>query len=225
MTTVLISGANRGIGLEFARQYAADGAQVIAGVRDPDAAHDLRALDGVETHALDVGDDGSVAAFHATVGGRAVDILIANAGVFGGGSQTLGAIDFDAWLRTFDVNALGPVRLAQAFLANLRAGADKKLVAITSTLGSTSTHGGDMFAYRASKAALNNAWAGLAAALKGEGIVCLPLHPGWVQTDMGGQGAQITPAESVEGLRKVIAKAGPAQSGHVHAYDGKALPW
>ena len=224
MTTVLISGANRGIGLELAGQYAADGAQVIAGVRDPDAATALKAVAGVEVHALDVSDDASVQAFRQAVGDRPVDILIANAGVFGG-QQKLGAFDFTDWLKTYSINSLGPVRLAEAFLPNVKAGADRKLVAITSTLGSTSTQAGDMFAYRGSKAALNNAWAGLAAALKGDGVTCLLLHPGWVKTDMGGAGAQITPQQSVDGIRQRIAEAGAAQSGKLFAYDGKPLPW
>ncbi len=224
MTTVLISGANRGIGLELARQYAADGARVIAGVRDPQAASALNAVEGVEVHALDVSRDAQVQAFRKQVGDRSVDILIANAGVFGA-HQASGAFDFDDWLQTYSVNSLGPVRLAQAFLPNLKAGRGRKLVAITSTLGSTSTHGGDMLAYRASKAALNNVWTGLAAALKGDSLTFLLLHPGWVKTDMGGAGAQITPKQSVDGLRARIAEAGPAQSGRLFAYDGKPLPW
>ncbi len=225
MTTVLISGANRGIGLEFARQYAAEGATVVAGARDPGAATELKAIDGVAVHPLDVSDDGSVAAFRQAVGERPIDILIANAGVYGGRRQVLGELDFDDWMHVFAVNSLGPVRLAQAFLPNLKAGRDRKLVAITSQLGSTAQHGGDMFVYRASKAALNNAWAGLAAALKADGVVCLPLHPGWVQTDMGGKNAAITSKQSVDGLRAVIARAGAEQSGHVFAYDGAPLPW
>lgn len=225
MTTVLISGANRGIGLEFARQYAAEGATVIAGVRDPDGAADLNALPGVEVHALDVADDASVKRFRAQVGDRPIDILIANAGIYGGGAQAPGQFDFSAWLATLDVNGLGPVRLAEAFLGNVKAGRDKKLVAITSGLGSTAGHAGDMFYYRASKAALNNAWKGLAAALKSDGIVCLLLHPGWVKTDMGGAGADITPQESVQGLRRQIAEAGPQASGDFRSYAGQAIGW
>lgn len=224
MTTVVISGANRGLGLEFARRYADDGAQVIAGARDPAAATELSAIGGVAVHPLEVRDGASVAAFHRAVGERPVDILIANAGT-GDRGQRPSRFDFESWLDLFDTNSLGPVRLAQAFLPNLKAGHDKKLVAITSILGSTATHSGDMFAYRASKAALNNAWAGLAAALRGDGIVCLPLHPGWVKTDMGGAGAQITPQQSVDGLRARIAEAGPARSGKLFAYDGEPLPW
>ena len=224
MTTVLISGANRGIGLELARQYAADGAQVIAGVRDPHVATSLSTIRGVEVHALDVADDASVLACRQAVGERPLDILIANAGV-GGGHSAFRELDFGSWLQTLDVNTLGPMRLAQAFLPNVMAGSDRKMVAITSTLGSTSAHGGDMFAYRSSKAALNNAWAGLAVALKGDGVTCLLLHPGWVKTDMGGAGAQITPEQSVKGMRARIAGAGAAQSGKLFAYDGEPLHW
>ena len=224
MTTVVISGANRGLGLEFARRYAAEGAQVFAGARDPASAAELRAIEDVSVHPLEVRDDTSVAAFHAAVGDRPVDILIANAGASDRG-QRPGTFDFEGWLDLFDINSLGPVRMAEAFLPNLKAGAAKKLVAITSILGSTASHAGDMFAYRASKAALNSAWAGLAAALKGDGIVCLPLHPGWVKTDMGGAGAQIDVATSVQGMMARIAEAGPAQSGKFATYDGRALPW
>ena len=224
MTTVVISGANRGLGLEFARRYADDGAQVIAGARDPAAATELSAIGGVAVHPLEVRDNASVAAFRRAVGERPVDVLIANAGA-GDRGQRPGRFDFESWLDLFDTNSLGPVRLAQAFLPNLKAGHAKKLVAITSILGSTATHSGDMFAYRASKAALNNAWAGLAAALKGDGIVCLPLHPGWVKTDMGGAGADIDAATSVRGMMAQIAEAGPDQSGVFAAYDGRALPW
>ncbi len=224
MTTVLISGANRGIGLELARQYAAEGARVIAGVRDPGAADALRAIQGVEVHTLDVSQDAGVQAFRQAVGDSPVDILIANAGVFGA-HQEVGALDFNDWLHTYSVNSLGPVRLVQAFLSNLKAGGGRTAVAITSTLGSTSAHAGDMLGYRASKAALNNAWVGLAAALKGDGLSFLLLHPGWVKTDMGGAGAQITPEQSAQGLRARIAEGGPARSGKLFAYDGKPLPW
>ena len=178
----------------------------------------------MSVHALDVRDDASVAAFRQAVGEQPVDILIANAGASDRG-QRPGRFDFESWLDLFDTNSLGPMRLAQAFLPNLKAGRDKKLVAITSILGSTARHGGDMFAYRASKAALNNAWAGLAAALKGDGVVCLPLHPGWVKTDMGGAGAEIDAATSVQGMMARIAQARLDRSGDFVAYDGRALPW
>jgi NAD(P)-dependent dehydrogenase (short-subunit alcohol dehydrogenase family) len=223
MTTVLISGANRGLGLEFARQYVADGATVVAGARDPQAASELQGRGGVEVHTLDVGDNASVARFREAVGDRPVDILVANAGV--GGGASFGELDFPRWMQVMNVNSLGPVRLAQAFIDNLKAGGEKKLVAITSVLGSIQGHSGDMLPYRASKAALNSAWAGLAVALKGDGIICLPLHPGWVKTDMGGPGAQLTPEQSVRGLRARIADAGPRDSGLFRDHAGKDIAW
>lgn len=229
MTTVLISGANRGLGLEFARQYLADGATVIAGVRDPAAAGELKTLAGqdrLSIHPLDVGDTASVKAFRQAVGDAAVDILIANAGVGGGANQQkLGELDYDSWLQVMNVNTLGPVRLAEAFRDNLKRGTDKTLVAITSRMGSTERNEGGYFAYRSSKAALNNAFKGVSEALKGDGITVAVLHPGWVQTDMGGKGAQLTPEQSITGLRKVIAGLTPGDTGKFLNYDGAPIPW
>ncbi len=227
MTTVLIAGANRGLGLEFARQYAADGATVIAGVRKPDQATELKAITGgVQVHQLDLTDPASVAAFKQAVGDTPVDIVIANAGVSGpGGQQRLGELDYDGWLNTFAVNTLGPVRLAEAMADNLKRGSDKKLVAITSQLGSTEENTGGFFAYRSSKAALNNAWRGIAAALKDDGVTVVVMHPGWVQTDMGGQGASLKPPESIGGMRRVIAGLRSADTGRFYNYDGSERPW
>jgi len=227
MTTVLISGANRGLGLEFARQYAADGASVMAGVRAPEDAVELRAVTGdISIHALDVTDGGSVATFKAAVGEAPIDLLIANAGVYGPPRQSrLDDLDWDGWMQTFATNTLGPVRLAQAFAANLKHGADKRLVAITSMMGSTAENGGGFFAYRSSKAALNNAWRGVALALKDDGVTAVVMHPGWVQTDMGGRGATLTPEQSVTGMRRVIAGLQPADTGRFYNWDGSDRPW
>lgn len=241
MTTVLISGANRGLGLEFARRYLADGATVIAGVRDPASATELNAL-GQETHgrltvhALDVADSASVKAFAAAVGDTPVDILIANAGVGGGTNQMrLGELDYDSWLSVLNTNTLGPVRLAEAFRDNLKRGQEKKLIAITSQMGSTEQNAGGLgslgenvggfFAYRSSKAALNNAWKGISVALAGDGIAAVVLHPGWVQTDMGGKGAHLTPEQSITGMVKVIAGLTPGDTGRFINYDGAPIPW
>lgn len=231
MTTVVISGANRGLGLEFARQYARDGARVIAGARDPAGATALKHIeqiseDRVTVHALDVADPASIADFRRAAGEAAVGILIANAGVYGGSRQhRLGDIDYDDWLRTFAVNTLGPVRLAEAFLPNLKAGREKKLIAITSGMGSTAQNGGGYFAYRSSKAALNNAWRTLAQTLKSGGFVCVVISPGWVKTDMGGPGAPLTPEQSIGGMRKLIAGLKPGDSGKFFDWDGGELPW
>jgi NAD(P)-dependent dehydrogenase (short-subunit alcohol dehydrogenase family) len=231
MTTVLISGANRGIGLEFVRQYAADGCDVIAACRKPDEAQALNAIakssaGKVTVHALDVADTASVAALKAELGDRAIDILIANAGVYGGDRQhRLGNLDYDGWLDVFNTNSLGPMRLAEAFVGNLAAGSDKKLIAITSAMGSTAENGGGFFAYRASKAALNNIWTGVSLALKGHAIVCVVLHPGWVKTDMGGPTAHLEPKDSVSGMRKVIAGLKLGDTGSFRRFDGGELPW
>jgi NAD(P)-dependent dehydrogenase (short-subunit alcohol dehydrogenase family) len=224
MPVVLISGANRGLGLEFVRQYRAEGWEVIAGCRDPGAAAELNAVGGVSVHALDVADGASVASFAQAVGGRPLDLVIANAGVYGGQAQGFGEVDFDAWLQTLAVNTLAPVRLAQAFAPNLRA-AKGKLIAISSLMGSIADSSGGFIIYRSSKAALNMAFKSVALALKGDGVTAAVLHPGWVQTDMGGKNAPVTPEQSIAGMRQVIAGLTVADAGSFHDYSGKALPW
>jgi NAD(P)-dependent dehydrogenase (short-subunit alcohol dehydrogenase family) len=229
MRTVLISGANRGLGLEFARQYLAAGDRVIAGAREPEAARELQALPGHErltVHPLDVADDASVQAFARAVGDPPIDILIANAGVMGGERQhRLAELDGDAWLDAFNVNTLGPMRLAQAFVGQVAAGRDRKMIAITSRMGSTAESSGGHYIYRASKAALNNAWRNLALELKDRGIVCIPVHPGWVRTDMGGAEAPLTPEQAISSLRSHIDRWTLADSGRFLSWDGVELPW
>lgn len=231
MPTVLVAGANRGLGLEFVRQYAADGARVIAGARDPARADELKAIadasgGGVSVHRLDVADDASVAAFKAEAGDQPIDILLAVAGVMGGDRQhKLGDIDFAEWLRTLSVNTLGPARLADAFVENLRAGQEKKLIAITSGMGSTSESSGGYFAYRSSKAALNNVVRNLSIALRDDRIVCVALNPGWVKTDMGGAGARLTPEESISAMKARIERYTMADTGRFLSWDGKQFGW
>jgi NAD(P)-dependent dehydrogenase (short-subunit alcohol dehydrogenase family) len=225
MTTILVTGASRGIGLEFVRQYAAEGAEVIACCRAPANAGALTSL--AERHPghvrivqLDVADPASISAAAQALKGQPIDILINNAGVYGPPE-----IDLDGWLDTFRVNAIAPVLVARAFRDNLKLGKDKKLVAITSVLGSTASNGGGMYAYRSSKAALNNAMRGLSLDWAGEGIFVGILHPGWVKTDMGGPSAPVTPEQSVAGLRARIAELGKANSGAYRDYAGAELPW
>ena len=227
MTTVVISGANRGIGLEFTRQYAAAGARVIAGCRDPDAATELAALPGdVAILPLDVADDASVAAFSAAAGDAPVDILIANAGVWGGQrEQQFGTLDFGNWARVLSVNTLGPMRLAQAFADRVRAAPAGRMVALTSGMSSTAETAGGHLAYRSSKAALNNAWRNLAIAMKDDGVACTVIDPGWVKTDMGGESARLTPEQSVAAMRAVIAGLTPGTSGRFLRWDGRETPW
>ncbi len=230
MTAVLVTGANRGIGLEFVRQYSADGAEVIACCRDPEAAAELRALADasggrVRMMKLDVASAADIAALKQALAGQPIGILINNAGISGPRRQSSDDIDLEGWLETFRVNTVAPVAVAQALHANLKAGREKKLAAITSGLGSTAGNGGQRYAYRSSKAALNNAMRGLSRDWAGDGIAVGIFHPGWVKTDMGGQGAPVTPEASVRGLRQRIAELGPKNSGDYRDYMGAAIPW
>lgn len=220
MPTVLITGANRGLGLEFARQYAADGWDVIATARDPDGAEELRQT-GAELHALDVADPSSIDALAERLRGRPIDVLIANAGVMGPAQPQA-----EGWAHTFAVNAIGPTLLARALRENVAASSERKMAAITSQMGSVADNSsGGYIPYRSSKAALNAAWKSLSIDLAGDGITVTLFHPGWVQTDMGGPGATLTPQDSVAGLRSQIAALDRSRSGRFVAYDGRELPW
>lgn len=226
MPVLVISGANRGIGLEFARQYAADGWTIVAGVRDPGKAADLAGLTGVEVAELRVDDPLSIRTFADGLAGRRVDLLINNAGVMGpdGPDQSRDRIDVAGWMQTMQVNALAPILLAQALKPALAAGA--KVVTLSSQLGSiTENEGAGLYAYRASKAAVNMGNRCLAVDWRDDGITCIVLHPGWVQTDMGGPVAPVKPVDSVAGMRRVIAGAGPADSGAFIGFDGRRIPW
>ncbi len=228
MTTVLITGANRGIGLEFARQYAAEGADVIACCRAPEKADALNALaktGRLEVMALEVTSPNSVAALKAALGGRPIDVLINNAGVGGPRNEPRGAIDFDAWVETLKTNSIAPMLVSLALHDNLKAGKLKKLVTITSMMGSIANHGGGAYAYRASKAALNSVMHGLSKEWAKEGIAVGIFHPGWVKTDMGGAGAPVTPQDSVKGLRAQIARLNASNSGAYLDYAGKEIAW
>lgn len=220
MPTVLITGANRGLGLEFARQYAADGWTVIATARNPEAATDLIAT-GAQVHPLETTDPASLDAFQAALGDRAIDVLIANAGMLGPPQ-----FDRDAWAQTFLANAIAPTDLVIRLKANVLASQQRKMVALSSTLGSIAGNdSGGLIAYRSSKAALNAAWRSLSIDWKDSGLTLAMIHPGWVQTDMGGPGAQIDVTTSITGYRKVIAGLAPSDSGSFLDYQGNRLEW
>jgi len=222
--TVLVTGANRGIGLEYARQLAAKGYTVIGTARSPDKAAALAAVaDRVEP--LDVTDPASVAALAERLDGVAIDILINNAGIFERQDVTLETVDFEMMERTFQVNTLGPLRVTKALLPNLRAGEGKTVVSMSSVLGSIENSSGRWYAYRSSKSALNQINRVMSEELGGEGFVFTVLHPGWVQTDMGGPSATYTPEQSVAGLVKVIEELGPADNGAFYDFQGKPIPW
>lgn len=227
--TVLITGANRGLGLEFARQYNAAGWQVIATARQPDAASDLKALgERVRIAPLDVTKPESVAALAASLGKQPIDLLINNAGQGVGldRGRPLSDVDLKEFARILDVNTLGPVRVTQALMPNLRAGQGKMIVGISSGLGSLSGNDeGGFYGYRESKAALDMFLRSLAAELKKEGFICVAIIPGWVKTDMGGPDAPLTPEESVAGMRKVLDGLKPENTGQFWSYTGKQVPW
>lgn len=231
MPTILITGANRGLGLEFTRQYLAEGYAVIAACRNPGAAHSLQALERTAGGALsvieiDVADTASVKRAAARVPAPTIDILVNCAGVFGAGGETIGSLDYDAWRAVLEVNLLGPARMCEAFLDQI-AGSDRRLiVTITSGLGSLADNGtGGYIPYRTSKAAVNMLMRSAAFDLKPRGVTCVVVNPGWVKTDMGGPNAKLSPEESVGALRRLIAKISAQDSGRFYNYDGRDYPW
>jgi len=231
MPSTLITGANRGLGLEFARRYLNDGWQVYATCRDPEAASELRHLsdargDRLEILALDVTDLASIKAAAAELDGQAIDLLLNNAGVGGARGQTIGNIDYDAWAKVLDVNTMGPLRVSEAFVDHLARSECKLIVTLTSGMGSIAdnTSGGAM-SYRSSKAAVNMVMRSLAIDLAPRGISCVVVNPGWVQTAMGGPHATTTPAESVARLRRLIDNLGPTDSGKFFNHDGREYAW
>ena len=230
MPTVLITGANRGLGLEFARQYLADGWQVYATCRDPASASELRQLaedsgERLRILAMDVTDARSVKAA-AELAGEPIDLLLNNAGVGGARNQTIGSIDYEAWAKVLDVNTMGPLRVSEAFVDHVARSERKLIVTLTSGMGSIAdnTSGGSI-AYRSSKAAVNMVMRSLAIDLGPRGITCVVVNPGWVRTDMGGPHASLTPAESVMRLRRLIDTLGPAHSGKFFNHDGREYAW
>jgi NAD(P)-dependent dehydrogenase (short-subunit alcohol dehydrogenase family) len=230
MANVLITGANRGIGLELARAYAAGGDRVYASCRDPRAAGDLNALaagsgGAVSIHALDVANGASVSALAGALNGAPIDILINNAGVNGGARQSLADTDFDAWLDAFSIMTLGPFRVVQALLPNLEAAAGAKVMTVTSQLGASTWPFGGSYAYASAKAAVNSVMRAVAIDLKAKGVIVSMIHPGWVKTDMGGAGADITPRDSAAGIQKVIAGLTPAATGSFYKWNGEIHPW
>ncbi len=230
MANVLITGANRGIGLELARAYAAAGDRVFACCRSPDGAESLKALASssggkVTVHAVDVGDGASIATLGKAVGDTPIDILINNAGVLGGHPQTLDSIDFDAWMDALKVMTIGPFRVVQTLLSNLKAASGAKIMTVTSQLAASTWPFGTTYAYSSAKAGVNKVMQTLALDLKGDGIAVSMIHPGWVKTDMGGPGADITPEESAAGIKSVIAGLSMADTGKFYKWNGDIHPW
>lgn len=220
---IVITGANRGIGLALARRYAARGDEVHGTAREPEHAKELASLPGVRVHALDVRSDASVAAFAAELGDAGVDVLVNNAGR--GHWEGLAEFDAKLALELFDTNAVGAVRVTRALLPMLRK-AQGKVFHVTSGMGSIGdNHMGGAYAYRMSKAALNMAGRTLAIELAKDRVASIVLEPGWVKTDMGGAGATISADESAAQLGAIIDARGMESTGKFFRRNGTEFPW
>jgi NAD(P)-dependent dehydrogenase (short-subunit alcohol dehydrogenase family) len=222
MPTILITGANRGMGLEFARQYAAEGWRVLGTVRDPLAGRALSQAGG-EVYVCDVADPAQVARLKASLAGVGLDILLNNAGIYGE-KQEFGAVDAAAFMKVIAVDTLAPLKLAEAFAEQLTG--PRIIAAVSSKMGAMSDNtSGGSYAYRAAKAALNMVIKGLSVDLASRGILTVALSPGWVRTDMGGANAPLDAETAVTGMRKVLAGLTASDSGAFIHYDGSRLSW
>ena len=226
---LLITGANRGLGLEFVKQYLADGWRVIACCRNPlgaSALINLAATSGgrLSVRALDVADFAQVEQLAETLKGQAIDLLINNAGFYPEGE--FGAVDYADWAQAFRINTMAPMKMTECFVAHVAASRLRKIATLSSKMGSIADNGsGGSYLYRSSKTAVNMVMKSLAIDLQARGIAALTLHPGWVLTDMGGPNALISAEQSVSGMRQVIAQLTMENAGRFVAYDGKEIPW
>lgn len=209
MPTALITGTSRGLGKELARQYAADGWEVIGTLR----------------RELEMTDRKQISRFAVQLKGKPIDLLFCNAGIIGKRGMKPGSFDFDSWEEVLRVNLLGPAVLADALLDNVAASERRIIAMMSSRLGSISESSGMTLPYATSKAALNMLVKGLAAHLASRGIIVVALSPGWVRTDMGGAQAPLTPEVSVRNLRKVISSLKDSDSGKFLSHDGTEIPW
>ena len=229
MAVYVVSGASRGIGHELTGQLLRRGDRVIATYRDAAGRARLETLAATAPTAtlvrLDVRDGVSIAALAAGLGDAPVDVLVNNAGVMGSSPASLEAVDYDEWLEVFLVNVQGPHRLTAALVPNLRRSDRPRVITLSSIMGSLGRSSPGYPAYRSSKAAVNKVMQLLARDLAPMGIVACPVHPGWVQTDMGGPGAELPVGQAVAGLIALIDRLTPAHAGRFWQWDGTELPW
>lgn len=224
MGSWLVTGANRGIGLEFARKVSGRGERVVGTARRPERADELRET-GARVEALDVGDDASVAALARSLDGEVLDVLVLNAAVGEAGPGVAHLVPADVE-RTLNVNSVGAVRVMRALLPNMRAGKRRTIVALSSGLASIERNAeGGWIAYRMAKAALNMFLRSAASELSRDGFTCVLIDPGWVRTAMGGKDAPITTDASVEAMLRVIDGLRPSDSGRFLDRRGRDVPW
>lgn len=237
MPTALITGASRGLGLEFTRQYAADGWHVFAACRDPAGASALRDIEAgaggrVRVHALDVTDHARIESLARELAGEAIDLLLNNAGVMEPHDVTFGNMDYEMWAGVFETNLLAPTHMAEAFVDHVAGSGRKLIVTLSSGLGSITINRpgerlapGNLYMYRTSKAAVNMVMRGLSFDLKNRGITAVVVSPGHVRTDMGGPQAGLGAEESIAALRKLIDGLSIGDTGKFFFYNGEEHPW
>lgn len=232
MPTLLVTGANRGLGLELVRQYAADGWEVLACCRSPANAHELNALAAysngkVSVHLLDVTNDSQRQALAAQLAGKPIDILLNNAGLSGNwGTQGFGHCQTAAWQEVLHANVIAPLLMMQDFAANVALSERKIIANMSSKMGSIADNSsGGAYIYRSSKAALNMVNKSAAHDLARKGISVVVLHPGWVRTDMGGPNGELAVEEAVTALKRNLANVTFADSGRFIDIDGSSIPW
>jgi NAD(P)-dependent dehydrogenase (short-subunit alcohol dehydrogenase family) len=236
MSTILITGANRGLGLEFARQYATDGWEVLAATRQPDKSADLKQLSAqhpaVALHRLDVTDEKSAQDLAQKLDSKPIDVLLHSSGIYPRKGQNIGGIDYNGWREALETNLFGVMRVTEALLKNVAASHRKQIAAISTSLstlsgvqGASVAQAGTSYQYRSSKTALNMALSILAKELAPRGISVVLLDPGWVKTDMGGPHAPLSPQESIAGMRKVLAGNPMDISGKFLGHDGALRSW
>ncbi len=237
MKTLLVTGANRGLGLEFVRQFAERGDKIIAGCRYPQNADQLQDLlmskpDQVAIEQLDVTEAESIGALANKYKDQAIDILINNAGLLGPNPivenfprQHFGSLDYELWAEIMRINTFGPVRMAEAFFKNVARSGDRKIICLSSSVGSIESRRTPSMSYPSSKAALNKSVSLMADQFKEREIICVAICPGHVKTRMGVGGADVEIEESVTGMMRVIEKLTLANSGSFTRYDGARVPW
>jgi NAD(P)-dependent dehydrogenase (short-subunit alcohol dehydrogenase family) len=228
--TLLLTGSNRGIGLELVRQYAAAGWRIHACCRQPERATELQALAAgnpdIHVHQLDVTDHGRIATLARELDDQPVDLLFNNAGIYGQDDADFGNTDARLWLQAMRVNVIGPMKMMEAFVDQVAASRHRLIATLSSKMGSMADNGsGGSYVYRSSKAALNAILKSAAIDLQPRGIRVAILHPGWVKTAMGGPHAEISTGESVAAMRRILANMGTEDSGTFFDIDGSTIPW
>ena len=231
MNTILVTGTNRGLGLEFVKQFLDDGWQVLACCRKPEVATDLLQVltdhpDQLSLFPLDVSDLAAIQTLAAQLEGQSIDLLLNNAGIYGSNRHNFSNVDYTSWQQVFMVNAMAPMRMAESFVEHVAKSQKKKMVFMSSKMGSQGDNSsGGSYLYRSSKSALNAVVKSLSHDLVSRGISTLALHPGWVHTDMGGPHALIDVEESVQGLRRAIQGLSVGTTGRFIDYAGNEIPW